>query len=143
MIKRLAHVCFFSDQPLELVAFYQKAFGFPIAFEMNSDEGSPIGWYLDCGDDTFIEIFDQSGAVKKWGGEVVAMKQGGPTFYRHFCLEVTDLEALRASLLEKDISATDIIMGIDNSYQCWIKDPDGNDVELMQYTENSLQFSRR
>jgi hypothetical protein len=30
-------------------------------------------------------------------------------------------------------------MGVDNSRQAWIKDPDGNDIELMEYTDRSLQ----
>jgi hypothetical protein len=28
---------------------------------------------------------------------------------------------------------------MDGSRQCWIKDPDGNSIELMEYTSNSLQ----
>jgi hypothetical protein len=28
---------------------------------------------------------------------------------------------------------------MDNSMQAWIKDPDGNDIELMEYTPTSFQ----
>jgi len=143
MIKRLAHVCFFTDNAEGMIAFYQEALGFPIAFVMKGDDGIPFGWYLECGHETFIEIFDQRGAVKQWGGEVVALKATSSAQYRHFCFESVDLQSARAELLKKGVEVTEIIKGMDNSYQCWIKDADGNDIELMQYTEDSLQFSRR
>lgn len=142
MIKRLAHLCFFTDNAPTLLGFYEKALGFPVAFAMKHDDGTPFGWYLDTGNRTFIEVFDQAGAVKQWGGEVVALRDAAGARYQHFCLEVEGLEALRQALLEKKIEASEIVKGIDHSYQCWIKDPDGNAIELMEYTEDSLQFAR-
>jgi len=32
-----------------------------------------------------------------------------------------------------------ITLGSDNSYQCWLDDPDGNRIELHQYTPESRQ----
>lgn len=144
MIKQLAHVCFFTENAEAMVAFYRDVLGFPIAFVMsNSECGTPFGWYMDCGNDTFVEIFDQKGAVKEWGGEVVALKDSSSSRYRHLCFETTDIEATRRDLLQKGLEVTDIIKGIDHSYQCWIKDADGNAIELMMYTADSLQFSNR
>ncbi|EDY83324.1 glyoxalase family protein [Verrucomicrobiia bacterium DG1235] len=143
MIKRLAHVCFFTDNAPALLSFYEKALGFPLVFDMKHDDGTPFGWYLDCGNDTFIEVFDQRGAVKQWGGEVVALREEAGSRYKHICFEVDDLEKLRASLIGKGLEVTEIIKGMDNSYQCWIKDVDGNAIELMQYTSESMQFSKR
>jgi len=34
---------------------------------------------------------------------------------------------------------SDILKGPSETYQLWIQDPDGNKIEIMQYTENSLQ----
>jgi hypothetical protein len=34
----------------------------------------------------------------------------------------------------------DIDLGPDGTYQLWIVDPDGNRIELMQYTEKSKQL---
>ncbi|MCM3600429.1 VOC family protein [Robertmurraya korlensis] len=34
---------------------------------------------------------------------------------------------------------SDISKGPSETYQLWIQDPDGNKIEIMQYTENSLQ----
>ncbi|MBD5779416.1 VOC family protein [Pelagicoccus sp. NFK12] len=142
MIKQLAHLCFFSENAEAMVSFYRDKLGLPIAFVMNNSEGgAPFGWYMECGKDTFIEIFDQEGAVKEWGGELVALKEGAASRYRHLCLETEDIEAARKELLGKGVEVTEIKMGIDHSYQCWIKDVDGNAIELMMYTGDSLQFS--
>jgi catechol 2,3-dioxygenase-like lactoylglutathione lyase family enzyme len=86
---------------------------------------------------TFIEIFNQAGAVRQWGGHVEALQHG--TRYRHLCFEVEDLEIYRDLLIGKGVSIGPITVGMDNSKQAWIKDPDGNDIELMEYTPTSFQ----
>ena len=138
MIKQLAHINFFSDKAQELLDFYTNRLGLTIKFTLNHDDGVPFGWYVDCGNSTFIEIFDQQGAVKQWGGQVVELKKGN--LYRHLCFEVTDLEGYRNGLEAKGLAVTAIKVGMDHSKQCWIKDPDGNDIELMEYTSKSYQL---
>ena len=59
--------------------------------------------------------------------------------YRHLCFEVQDLEATRSELIQKNVSVTEIKTGMDHSKQAWVKDPDGNDIELMEYTAESKQ----
>jgi len=41
----------------------------------------------------------------------------------------------------KDVEVTEISMGMDNSRQAWITDPDGNAIELMEYGPFSLQLT--
>jgi predicted enzyme related to lactoylglutathione lyase len=89
---------------------------------------------------TFVEIFDQRGAVKQWGGEVVAMRSNHEAHVRHFCFEVVGLEAEVARLEKRGVEVRPISIGMDHSKQAWIKDPDGNDLELMEYTARSLQL---
>jgi catechol 2,3-dioxygenase-like lactoylglutathione lyase family enzyme len=143
MIKQLAHINFFSDKTQELLAFYIDQLGLTIKFTLNHDDGTAFGWYVDCGNSTFIEIFDQQGAVKQWGGQVVELKKDNVvrerTAYRHMCFEVTDIEGYRKGLEAKGLAVTAIKVGMDHSKQCWIKDPDGNDIELMEYTSESYQ----
>ena len=121
-------------------AFYRDIMGFPIKFDMKHDDGNPFGWYFEIGETTFIEIFDQAGAVKQWGGEVVELKKALGTNYRHFCFEAIEIEGERQRLLDQGIEVTPVTHGMDGSMQCWIKDPDGNDIELMEYTQESLQL---
>jgi predicted enzyme related to lactoylglutathione lyase len=42
----------------------------------------------------------------------------------------------------RGITVTNMKMGIDHSRQAWITDPDGNAIELMEYTHASLQLWR-
>lgn len=139
MIKKLAHVCLFTDQLDPMIAFYRDVLGFPVKFTMKHDDGFAFGYYFACGDTTFVEIFDQRGAVKQWGGEIVAMRANQEARARHFCFEVEGLETLVASLERKGVKVRPISVGMDHSKQAWIKDPDGNDIELMEYTARSLQ----
>jgi catechol 2,3-dioxygenase-like lactoylglutathione lyase family enzyme len=140
MIKQLAHINFFSDQAPQLLDFYTNQLGLTIKFTLDHDDGTAFGWYVDCGNSTFIEIFDQAGAIKQWGGQVGELKKGN--LYRHLCFEVTGIEAYRQALVTKGLSLTEVKVGMDGSKQCWIKDPDGNDIELMEYTSLSRQVQK-
>lgn len=138
MITQLAHINLFSDNAKKMVEFYVQKLGLTIAFTLDNDKGLPFGWYVKCGKMTFIEIFDQTGAVRQWGGEVVELQHGSR--YRHLCFDVKDLEAYRDNLINKGVAISTITVGMDNSKQAWIKDPDGNDIELMEYTPSSFQM---
>ena len=124
-----------------MIEFYRDVMGFPVKFDMKRGDGTPFGWYFAIGGNTFVEIFDQKGAVKEWGGEVVPLEAANGTQYRHFCFEVDNLDGERQRLIALGVEVTPIKMGMDNSYQCWIKDPDGNDIELMAYTDKSMQLA--
>ena len=65
------------------------------------------------------------------------------TQYRHFCLEVAGLEAYCQTLKSRGVQVTDISMGMDHSLQAWVSDPDGNAIELMEYTPASLQLTNQ
>lgn len=140
MIRQLAHVCFFTDQIDAMVAFYRDVLGFPVKFTLATDDGETMGYYFDCGNTTFIEIFDQKLAVKQWGGQVQELKLGSQ--YKHFCLEVTGLAEVKARLEAQGVEVSPIKTGLDHSLQAWIHDPDGNAIELMEYTHASLQLRR-
>ena len=140
MIRQLAHVCFFTDQIDAMVAFYRDGLGLPVKFTLHTDDDELMGYYFDCGVTTFIEVFDQKLAVKQWGGQVQTLAPGSQ--YKHFCLEVTGLDEVKAMLEARGIAVTNMKMGIDHSRQAWITDPDGNAIELMEYTHASLQLRR-
>ncbi|RPI03987.1 MAG: VOC family protein [Ignavibacteriae bacterium] len=137
MITQLAHINFFSDQPKEMIDFYVQKLGLKIAFTLDHENGEPFGWYIECGKMSFIEIFDQAGAVQQWGGTVEQLKSGSR--FRHVCFEVKDLESYRNVLAGRNVPITAVTVGMDNSKQAWVKDPDGNDIELMEYTPASFQ----
>ncbi len=123
-----------------MIAFYRDVLGLTVKFGLKHDDGTVFGYYMAAGHTTFVEIFDHAGAAKQWGGESGALKPNQNTFYNHFCLEVTDLEGHVQSLEAKGVKVRPIAIGMDHSKQAWINDPDGNAIELMEYTARSLQL---
>jgi lactoylglutathione lyase len=140
MINRLAHLCFKTDQLDRMILFYRDTLGLQIKFTLKDRDGFAFGYYFECGGRTFLELFDQKGAVQQWGGDLVKLQlPAAGACYQHFCLEVEDIETFRDDLVAKGVATTEIAVGMDGSRQCWIKDPDGNSIELMEYTRDSLQ----
>ena len=143
MITRLGHLCLKTAQFDKTVAFYRDVMGLPVKFTFINKEGALFGAYFDLGHMTFLEIFDQKGAAVQWGGGNDPLKANDNTFYQHFCFEVKGIEGYRDALIAKGVSVTDVVVGMDGSKQAWIKDPDGNSIELMEYTAASLQLHSR
>ena len=138
MIRRLSHLCFYSDDAPRLLDFYQNQLGLPVKFTLDNAAGVPFGWYIDLGETTFLEIFDQKLACEMWGGQPADLHEG--TYYRHFCLEVVGLEAFKATLEGRGVAVGDIKQGMSGSFQAWITDPDGHAIELMEYTSYCQQL---
>jgi catechol 2,3-dioxygenase-like lactoylglutathione lyase family enzyme len=139
MIRQLAHINFFTNDLPKIIDFYVNKLGMQIKFTLNNNDGVPFGYYFGCGNSTFLEFFDQALAIKQWGGEVHALTSG--TQYKHFCLEVTGLDEYCQKLRGLGVLVSPISMGMDNSRQAWIHDPDGNAIELMEYGPHSLQLT--
>ena len=139
MIRQLAHLNFMTDDLSKIIDFYVNKLGMKVKFTLDNQEGKPFGYYFECGNSTFLEFFDQKMAVEVWGGKVAELTIG--TRYRHFCLEVIGLDEFCEELKEKGVPVTDISLGMDNSRQAWIDDPDGNRIELMEYGHSSLQLT--
>lgn len=141
MIRKLAHLCLVTDQLEALTAFYTEKLGFKKQFTFRHDDGGVFGHYLATGDSTFIEIFDRLGKHTQWGGErpVEPLKSGNQL--NHLCFEVTDIAEVKKTLESRGVKLTDIHTGMDHSKQMWTGDPDGNAIELMEYTHASWQLN--
>jgi catechol 2,3-dioxygenase-like lactoylglutathione lyase family enzyme len=139
MIRTLAHLNFVTNDLSKIIDFYVNKLGMKVKFTLNNKEGEPFGYYFECGNTTFLEFFDQGMAAKVWGGTVQELTIG--TRYKHFCLEVTGLDEFCSDLKSKGVDVSDITMGMDNARQAWIADPDGNQIELMEYGPTSLQLT--
>lgn len=141
MIRRLSHLCFMTNNLARQIAFYRDQLGFSVQFRFHNADGEEFGAYLGCGDTTFVEIFDQVLAAKEWGGEVKPLHEGNR--YNHFCLEVTGLKELRETLRARGIDVGEMRTSHhDHSWQAWFSDPDGNRIELMEFTHRSRQLER-
>ena len=138
MIRKLAHLNFVTNDLEKIIDFYVNKLGMTIKFTLDNKESQPFGYYFACGDTTFLEFFDQKMASEVWGGKVEELNIG--TRYKHFCLEVTGLDEFCKALAEKGVPVSPIALGMDNSRQAWIADPDGNAIELMEYGPSSMQL---
>jgi hypothetical protein len=53
------------------------------------------------------------------------------------------MEETREMLLKRGVKLGPISVGLDFSKQMWTEDPDGNKIELMEYTHRSWQLQPR
>ena len=128
MIRNIAHACFTVSSLERSLNFYRDGLGLTEAFDFVNDEGRRFGIYLHTGGRNFLELFE---------GTLGEPAEGQS--YRHICLEVDDIEQTVAAIRANGIEVGPIKLGKDQSYQAWITDPDGNRIELHQYTPQSWQ----
>lgn len=129
MIKQVAHICIGSQDLAKTEHFYCDVLGMKIRFEFKKG-GKRIGYYLEAGGNTFIEVFAQ--------GDAPNLEK---PIIKHFCLEVEDIDAAMAGVKAKGWEIGDKKMGADHSWQCWITAPDGVRIEFHQYTDQSTQIT--
>ena len=142
MILRLAHLCLHTNNLERLIAFYRDGLGLPVKFRFTAADSSLFGAYIALGDTTFVEFFDQRGATDQWGDATLPLTPlSSGNRYDHFALEVENLAATRAALIARGVEVGEIRGGLDHSLQAWLSDPDGNRIELMQYTPQSAQLA--
>ncbi|MFH1497900.1 MAG: VOC family protein [Verrucomicrobiota bacterium] len=141
MIRKLAHLCLTTNDLDRVVAFYRDRLGLTVKFRFAAADGSIFGAYVAMGDTTFVEFFDQAGATRQWGDGTPPAPLTTGNRYGHFCLEVTGLAAFRETLIARGVDVGPITTGMDGSFQAWLADPDGNRIELMEYTHASAQLA--
>jgi len=140
VIRQLAHVCLHTRDLDAMVGFYEGSLGLPVKFSLRNDDGEPVGHYFACGQSTFLEVFDQDRFIEKFGGTRADLAAPAGRV-QHLCFEVTGLEELHRRLEAAGVPYFDAGVGLDHSRQTWLADPDGNTVELMEYTAASLQLT--
>ncbi len=130
MITDLGHPAFAAHDVDETIGFY-KMLGIEEAFRLHHDDGSLMLVYLHVAGDRFIEVFP-----------------GGPSpdpdrtqSFMHICLLTDDLHATVERLRENGVPVDrEPAVGLDGNWQAWTRDPDGNEIELMQLSERSPQW---
>ena len=129
MIKRIAHLCIISKDLKATESFYTSALGLKKAFYFLRN-GTVTGFYLEVGDDSFIEVFltDRT-------------PDGKSSAIQHFCLEVDSIDEISKRVKKAGYEITDKQLGSDKSWQAWITDPNGVRIELHEYTPESSQLT--
>lgn len=130
MISDLAHLAFATYDLDRSLAFYS-LLGLHEAFRLHHPDGRLMLVYLHVAGDRFIEVFP--------GGPQPDPNRAGS--FMHLCLLSNDLHAdverLRGAgvIVEQEPK-----VGLDHNWQAWIRDPDGNAIELMQLDADSPQW---
>ena len=129
MITDLGHPAFAAHDVDETIGFYGML-GIEEAFRLHNDDGSLMLAYLHVSGDRFIEVFP--------GGPPPDPERKGS--FMHLCLLADDLHATVEQLRESGVAIErEPKLGLDHNWQAWIRDPDGNSIELMQLAEDSPQ----
>ena len=128
IIKKIAHACIFAHDLEATEKFYREVLGIEVVFRFMK-AGKLIGYYLDAGDTTHIEVFHKAEAAF---AETNAIN--------HICLEVTNMDEAVAQVRARGVAALDKKLGVDGTWQSWLTDPNGVKIELFEYTDKSLQF---
>ena len=128
MIKGIGHVAYNVQDMEKALKFYCGMLGFEKAFTLCGEDGKPWIEYLKIMDGQFLELF---------------YHQPNPadnTTYSHLCLTVDDIQEV-AEHMRKNGVPLDVEpkQGRDTNWQCWVRDPDGNRIELMQMMPTSPQ----
>lgn len=146
MIKQLAHLCLKTSQLDRMTEFYRDQLGATVRFRYLNRAGQPVGCYFALGANTFVEVFDHADAHRRSDSAKTLEPLEDPrdpwlARYNHFCLQVEGLDEFIALLESRGVTVTGRKTGNDRSRQAWIKDPDGNLIELQEYTAQSRQFT--
>jgi lactoylglutathione lyase len=129
VITDLGHPAFAAHDVDATLRFY-RILGIEEAFRLHHDDGALMLVYLHGSGDRFVEVFP-----------------GGPPpdpdreqSFEHICLLTDDIHAAVERLRENDAPIdSEPLVGLDGNLQAWTRDPDANQIELMQLSEDSPQ----
>ena len=127
----IAHTAHNTAQMDNMLDFYCQKLGFKHAFSIKSDDGKPWIEYIKLADNSFIELFYAT----------PEQTEKGDNRYGHICIRVNDIHATADHLKANGVPILwgGPSMGKDKNWQCWCEDPDGNKIEFMYISPESLQ----
>ncbi|WP_320188392.1 VOC family protein (plasmid) [Agrobacterium rosae] len=130
-VSGLAHVAIRVTDIDRALDFYINKLGFERLMHLDRDEKLWLV-YLRVTDNQFIELF--------LDGVGPRAPDADATGYNHLCLSVPNIKTSVAELTAAGIDLTQPkVLGIDGNWQCWIEDPDGHRIEIMQMMPDSMQ----
>ncbi len=94
-------------------------------------------WFLfvEVAPRQFLELFDAGDA------DEACIPDERKLNYQHLALIVDDIRATEKEMQSRGVALDhEVGYNLDGNYSMWIHDPDGNQIEFIQYTEKALQF---
>ena len=130
-VSSIAHVAIRVKDIASILDFYCNKLGFAEMLRLDRD-GRLWLVYLRITDDQYLEVFPDGEGERAAAREAVG--------FNHMCLAVPDIDQTVAELEAAGIALIrPKALGADGNWQCWIEDPEGHRIELMQMAENSMQ----
>ena len=147
--KGLFHTSLYVNDIEASLDFYQKM-GCKLCFEMKN-EGEGWNYYLKVADGQYMELQAVKRAMPFWHPE--ESKHYMDQSIWHFSFETDNMVQMIEDLKAAGIKITqhpapdspevtcmaDVPLAADGCFACWVKDPDGNPIELMEQTKHSMQ----
>lgn len=122
----VAHIALRTDNLEGARKFYGRQLGYEEAFRLDRPEGGLMLAYFKVNDHQYVEIFPG------WKGS-------GQLVLSHIAFETDDAQRLRDYLAGKGVKVPETLRkGLDGNLSFMIKDPDGHDIEFVQYMPGSL-----
>jgi catechol 2,3-dioxygenase-like lactoylglutathione lyase family enzyme len=122
---KLAHVCI-ETQDLDKTEVFYRGLGLRRQFDFKNKDGLLVGFYLAFENESFIEVIlnrmPQSDGVIK-----------------HFAIETDDIDQARADAIDAGIDVGEKEFSGDRLWMFTCRDPNGIFIEVMQYTQDSMQ----
>ncbi|MGN6159934.1 MAG: VOC family protein [Devosia sp.] len=114
---------------------YYGKLGFPEFLRLTETDGTPWIVYLRITDELYVELLP--------GGKGRAGDQQA-TGLNHLCLTTPDIEMTVRELAKAGVQLTTPLdpskRGVDRNRGCWITDPDGNRIEIMEMAADCVQY---
>jgi catechol 2,3-dioxygenase-like lactoylglutathione lyase family enzyme len=130
-IKGITHLAVTVKNMEESLDFYTRALGFKRIFDFdNPKTGKPWIVYLFVSEGQFVELFYDGEPPNPWNETLAG--------FNHICFLVDDIQAIAAQVKDAGYKLdSEPSRGSDNNQQCWVTDPNGIRVEMMQISPDS------
>jgi catechol 2,3-dioxygenase-like lactoylglutathione lyase family enzyme len=121
----VGHIALKTDDLAAARNFYGRDLGFAEPFSLDKPTGGLLLTYFKVNDHQYIQIFPE-------------LKDPAEDRLSHICFETTDARKLRDYLASRGVAVPDSLkLGADGNYSFTVKDPDGHNVEFMEYVPGS------
>jgi len=129
-ITSIGHIAITVSNMTKSLEFYTNILGFKKVFDIPDEKGRPWIEYLSVGNGQFVELFHPAAESAADG-----VKRAG---VNHLCFLVDDIQKTAADIQKRGgVLDRPIKTGRDGNHQCWVVDPDGVRIEMMQIVAGS------
>jgi len=122
----VAHIGLKTDDLAAARQFYGHVLGYQEPFTLDKPAGGLMLTYFKVNDHQYIEVFPE-------------LKNPAEDRLSHIAFETTDIQQLRDYLASKGVQVPATLHpGLDGNVSMMLKDPDGHNVEFVEYKQGSL-----